>query len=110
MMLTASWGPPFDPHSYVSSFRVPSHSDYAAQLGLSMKPEIDSAISRALNSTNEEEIKANYAYVLQTLHDQAVYVPLTFSTRQAAFPAEVQGIRFNTRADVPIEEFRYVPR
>lgn len=108
MMVTASWGPPFDPHSYISSFRVPSHADYAAQLGLSMKPEIDKAISTALNATNEKEIQDNYAYVLRTLHDQAVYVPLTFPTRQAAFPAEVQGISFNTRADVPFEGFRIV--
>ena len=110
MMLTETWGDPFDPHSYISSFRNPSHGDYAAQLGLSMKPEIDAAISRALNSTGEEEIKENYAYVLQTLHDQAVYVPLTFSTRQGAFPAKVQGVGFNTMADLPIEEFRIVTR
>jgi nickel transport system substrate-binding protein len=110
MMLTETWGDPFDPHSYISSFRNPSHGDYAAQLGLSMKPQIDTAISRALNSTNEEEIQANYAYVLQTLHDQAVYVPLTSSTRQMAFPAEIQNVGFNTMADIPIEEFRYVSR
>ncbi|MDR0723122.1 MAG: nickel ABC transporter substrate-binding protein [Treponema sp.] len=109
MMLTSSWGDPFDPFSYFSSFRAPSHADYAAQLGLSMKPQIDRAISTALNSTNEEEIRSNYAYVIQTLHDQAVYVPLTYPTRQAAFPAEIQGIRFNTRADVPLEEFRITP-
>ncbi|MDR2394780.1 MAG: nickel ABC transporter substrate-binding protein [Treponema sp.] len=108
MMLTASWGDPFDPHSYFSSFRHPSHSDYAAQLGLSMKPQIDKAISTALNSTDEEETQANYTYVIRTLHEQAVYVPLTYPTRQMAFPVEIQGVRFNTRADVPLEEFRIV--
>jgi nickel transport system substrate-binding protein len=110
MMLTTSWGDPSDPHSYFSSFRTPGHGDYAAQLGLSMKPQIDRAISTALNSTNEEEIQANYDYVIRTLHDHAVYIPLTYTTRQAVFPTGIQGVRFNTRGDAPIEEFRIVTR
>jgi nickel transport system substrate-binding protein len=108
ILLGESWGDPFDPHSYFSAMRNPGHGDYGAQVGLSMKPEIDKAISTALNSTDEEEIQDNYAYVLRTLHEQAVYVPMTFSARQAAFPASVQGIRFNTIVDIPIEEFRIV--
>jgi nickel transport system substrate-binding protein len=108
ILMGESWGDPFDPHSYFSAMRNPGHGDYGAQVGLSMKPQIDQAISTALNSTDEKEIADNYAYVLRTLHDQAVYVPLTFSTRQAAFPATVEGIRFNTIVDIPIEEFRIV--
>jgi nickel transport system substrate-binding protein len=107
MMLTSSWGDPFDPHSYFSSFRHPSHADYAAQLGLTMKPQIDAAVSTALNATDESVVRDNYAYVLRTLHEQAPYVPLMYTTRQMAFPKEIRGVRFNTRADVPIEEFSY---
>ena len=107
MMLTESWGAPFDPHSYLSSFRNPSHGDYAAQVGLPMKAEIDAAVSKALNSTDEKEIQDSYEYVLRTLHDQAVYVPLTSTTRQAAFSAEITGIYFNTSSDIPFEDFGY---
>lgn len=107
MMLTSSWGDPFDPHSYISSFRNPSHADYAAQLGLPMKPQIDAAISTALNATDDSVVRNNYAYVLRTLHEQAAYVPLMYTTRQMAFPAEIRGVSFNTMADIPIEEFSY---
>jgi nickel transport system substrate-binding protein len=109
MMMGQSWGAPFDPHSYFSSFRALAHGDYNAQLGLPMKPQIDAAVSIALNSTNENDVRANYAYVLRTLHEQAVYVPLTFTTWQAVFPSEVQGVSFNTDSDAPIEEFRIMP-
>ncbi|MHB9292119.1 nickel transport system substrate-binding protein [Hollandina sp. SP2] len=108
ILMGESWGDPFDPHSYFSAMRNPGHGDYGAQVGLPMKPEIDKAISTALNSIDENEIQDNYAYVLRTLHEQAVYVPLTFSTRQAVFPVTVQSIRFNTIVDIPIEEFRIV--
>jgi nickel transport system substrate-binding protein len=110
ILLGESWGDPFDPHSYFSAMRNPGHGDYGAQVGLSEKPAIDKAVSTALNSTDEKEIADNYAYVLRTLHEQAVYVPMTFSTRQAAFPDTVAGIRFNTIVDIPIEEFRIVTR
>lgn len=105
LSLCESWGAPYDPHSYLSSFRDVCHGDYMAQLGLSMKDEIDDAISAALNSTNEEEIQAKYAYVLTTLHEQAVYIPLTYTTKFAVYDPALTGIRFNTSCDMPAEEF-----
>ncbi len=36
--LRRDWGPPYDPASFISSMRTPSHADYQAQVGLPEKP------------------------------------------------------------------------
>ncbi|PIK71877.1 nickel ABC transporter, nickel/metallophore periplasmic binding protein, partial [Methylobacterium frigidaeris] len=43
-----TWGPPYDPASFVSAMRTPSHADYQAQSGLPDKPAIDATIAAAL--------------------------------------------------------------
>ncbi|MEG0875186.1 MAG: ABC transporter substrate-binding protein, partial [Clostridiales bacterium] len=104
MLLAETWGDPFDPHSYLSSFRNPSHGDYAAQVGLPMKKEIDNTINKALNSTDTKIVQESYDYVLRTLHEQAVYVPITFTTKQAAFGDNISKVRFNTLVESPFGE------
>ncbi|MEG1822472.1 MAG: nickel ABC transporter substrate-binding protein [Clostridiales bacterium] len=104
MLLAETWGDPFDPHSYLSSFRNPSHGDYAAQVGLPMKKEIDNTINKALNSTDTKMVQESYDYVLRTLHEQAVYVPITFTTKQAAFGDNISKVRFNTLVESPFGE------
>lgn len=60
------WGAPYDPHSFVSSMRVPSHFDYKAQLGLPMKKTIDEKIAQVLVSTDEKQRQNLYNYILGT--------------------------------------------
>jgi nickel transport system substrate-binding protein len=105
-----SWGVPYDPHSYVSSFREPSHYDYQAQLGLPMKKQIDETIDKVLVSTDETTRQSMYKYILTTIHDQAVYVPISSKTNLAAFNEKVKNVKFLTVSyeipliDVDIEE------
>ncbi len=106
LLQAETWGDPFDPHSYMSSFRVSSHGDYAAQLGLENKEELDAAITTALNSTDEKEVEENYQFVLKTLTDQAVYVPVTYTTKAYAYNKDtVSDVSYNTYLDVPYETF-----
>lgn len=106
LLQAETWGDPFDPHSYMSSFRVTTHGDYAAQLGLENKAEIDEKITAALNSTDDKEVEENYQYVLKTLTDQAVYVPVTYTTKAYIYnPEVVSNVSYNTYLDVMYEEF-----
>ncbi|MDL2330302.1 nickel ABC transporter substrate-binding protein, partial [Desulfosarcina sp. OttesenSCG-928-A07] len=71
MIVNSTWGPPSEPHAMVSSMLLPSHADYMAQSGLSMKPEIDGWIRDALVSIDETERTTLYRRILTTLHEQA---------------------------------------
>ncbi len=107
MIFNGSWGAPYDPHAFVSGMRVPSHADFQAQSGLADKAKIDEAITAALDSTDETERQAKYDYVLRTLHEQAVYLPLTYLTAISVLGPEVTGTAFGATAyEFPFEALK----
>lgn len=108
MIFNATWGAPYEPHSYLSSMRVVSHADYQAQLGLAMKAEIDARIGRMLLSVNDRERQDLVRWILTTLHEQAVYLPISFNSAVAVYRKELAGVGFgHTRHEIP---FEYIER
>ncbi|SMH54992.1 nickel transport system substrate-binding protein [Azospirillum lipoferum] len=104
-----TWGAPYDPHSFVGSMRVPTHADYQAQRGLPMKTEIDARISAVLVTTDETARQALYRDILTTLHEQAVYLPLSHLTAMAVSRG-VDGVGFGASAyEIPFGAMRPAP-
>jgi len=109
MILGETWGAPYDPHSFLSSMRVPSHADYQAQSGLPMKPEIDTRIGQVLVTVDEAKRQQLYREILSTLHEQAVYLPLTYGTSLLVAGPKLGDIGFGaTVSEIPFETFRPV--
>ncbi len=104
MIFNETWGAPYDPHSYCSSMRAPSHADYQAQAGLAMKAEIDAKISEVLLSTDEAKRREIYRYILTTLHNQAVYLPITYMTGVIVHRKDLRGVVYGpTKYEIPFE-------
>ncbi|MBD2090199.1 nickel ABC transporter, nickel/metallophore periplasmic binding protein [Microcoleus sp. FACHB-1515] len=103
LIFNDTWGPPYEPQAMMSSMRSPSHADYAAQSGLSMKAEIDRKIGEVLVSTNETTRQQLYRDILTTLHEQAVYLPISYSTNLAVYQKNLSGFEFMPQANqVPL--------
>ncbi|GAB7081628.1 nickel ABC transporter substrate-binding protein [Megalodesulfovibrio paquesii] len=100
-----TWGAPYDPHSFVSSMRTPSHADYQAQIGLPMKADIDKAINDVLLSVDEGKRRELYGYILRTLHEEAVYLPISYQTMIAVWPKDrIEGVAFGpTDSELPAQ-------
>lgn len=94
MIYSDTWGAPYDPHSLVGSMREPAHADYQAQVGLPMKAELDQKASDVLVTTDEAKRQALYTQIFTTLHEQAVYLPLSYLTNLAVYPRNVTGVTF----------------
>jgi nickel transport system substrate-binding protein len=94
LIFNNTWGAPYEPHTFASSMRVPAHADYQAQFGLPMKAEIDQEISEVLISSDEKVRQEKYEYILGTLHEQAVYLPISYSTNIAVYHDYVSGVEF----------------
>ncbi|WP_416671326.1 nickel ABC transporter substrate-binding protein [Egbenema bharatensis] len=94
LIFNDTWGPPYEPHAMVSSMRKPSHADFEAQSGLPMKAEIDQNISDVLVSTDETTRQQLYQEILTTLHEQAVYLPISYSTKLAVLHDGIGGFEF----------------
>jgi nickel transport system substrate-binding protein len=96
------WGTPYDPQSSLSAMTAPVYGDFAAQQGLSNKTEIDEAIGKILTSTDEKERQELYNFVLMSLHDNAIYIPLTYECNKAIYSANLQDVTFTqTQYEVP---------
>ena len=94
MVFNICWGMPYDPQSSLAAMRAPVYGDYAAQQGLNDKAEIDEAITNILSSTDEGERQKLYTFVLTRLHDDAVYIPLTYETNKALYTSALKGVHF----------------
>ena len=105
LIFSETWGAPYDPHTVVGSMREPSHADYQAQSGLSMKKEMDDKISKVLISNDEKARQDLYRDVLTTLHDQAVYLPISYITNVAVAQKNVSGVSFMpTQYEIPFHK------
>ncbi|MDO5653817.1 MAG: nickel ABC transporter substrate-binding protein [Brachymonas sp.] len=105
LIFNATFGPPYDPHSFVGSMRKPSHADYQAQAGLPMKTEIDQKITQVLLETDPAKRREMWRWILTTLHEQAVYLPLSYKTLISVHNNKrVGNVQFGaTNNEVPIE-------
>jgi nickel transport system substrate-binding protein len=108
LIMNPTWGPPSEPHSFMSSMRVIAHSDYLAQAGLKEKPEIDKEIGEALSSVDETERQAHYKRALTLIHDEYVYLPLYYEAMMAIYRDDrFESVEFGTdRWIIPFETFK----
>ncbi len=89
MIFNRTWGAPYDPHAFLSSMRVPSHADYQAQRGLPDKALIDKEISEVLTTGDEAQRRKLYHDVLTRLHQDAVYLPISYVSLMSVARQEV---------------------
>ena len=108
LMYSLSWGTPYDPQSYLSSWRIPAHGDYQAQIGLDKKEWLDDTIKAVMIESNEEKCKKIYADLLTYIHDEGVYIPLTYSRTKAVHIPELKGVTFNvSQYEIPFEKMYF---
>ena len=108
MVFNICWGMPYDPQSSLAAMRAPVYGDYAAQLGLEDKADIDQAITDILVSTDETKRQGLYTFVLTRLHEDAVYIPLTYECNKAIYRSDLQGFHFTqTQYEVPFADFYF---
>ena len=108
LMYSLSWGTPYDPQSYLSSWRIPAHGDYQAQIGLENKKGLDESITAVMIEPDEAKRKQMYADILSYIHDEGVYIPLTYSRTKAVHVPELKGVTFNeSQYEVPFEKMYF---
>nr|WP_225229349.1 nickel ABC transporter substrate-binding protein [Paenibacillus gallinarum] len=108
LMYSLSWGTPYDPQSYLSSWRIPAHGDYQAQIGLDKKEWLDDTITAVMIEASEEKRQAMYRDILSYIHDEGIYIPLTYSRTKAVYVPELKGVTFNvSQYEIPFEKMYF---
>lgn len=102
MVFNVTWGPPYDPPSFISAMRVVSHGDFQAQKNLPEKEEIDRLIGAVLVEPDEKTREAMYTDLLTLIHESLVYLPVTYTPVMAVYREDLEGFSFG----VGIYEFQ----
>ncbi len=105
MIFNRTWGAPYDPHAFMSSMRVPSHADFQAQQGLADKPIIDKEIGQVMETRDVTQRQALYRDILTRLHNDAVYLPISYISMMVVAKPSLGKIPFAPIAsDIPFEQ------
>jgi nickel transport system substrate-binding protein len=105
LQYSLSWGIPYDPQSYISSWRIPAHGDYQAQLGLAKKKWLDKTIGDLLIEPDRKKRENMYKEVLTYIHESCIYIPLTFSRTKAVTVMGLKGVAFSpSQYEIPFEK------
>lgn len=108
LQYSLSWGLPYDPQTYVSTWRVPSHGDYQAQIGLDRKEWLDQLITEVLVEHDNAIRQQKYIDIFTYVYDEAVYLPLTFSVVKVVHSSRLQGVTFNiSQYEIPFEKMYF---
>lgn len=98
MMLTYSWGAPWDPHAWMTALTAKAdhgHPENVSLESLPIKSEIDDLIKKTLVEPDEKKVDQGYKKVLTMLHDEAVYIPLTYQSVISVYrTGEIENMRF----------------
>ena len=79
MMFGKTWGAPYDPHSYLNSWKGDAHAESSALGGLEpplTKDGLMAMINDAQIQTADSVIAAKWEEVHQAIHSQAIFLPL----------------------------------
>ncbi|AOT71623.1 nickel ABC transporter substrate-binding protein [Geosporobacter ferrireducens] len=108
LQYSLSWGVPYDPQSYLSSWRIPAHGDYQAQAGLEKKAWLDDRIGEVMIETDENRRQEMYREILTYIHEASVYIPLTYSRTKAVHVPGLKGVGFNiSQYEIPFEKMYF---
>lgn len=97
ILFTATWAVPFDPHSYLAAITTDSTGggpDYYALSGLAIKQSLDTRIKEVLLTTSEADRIQQYHQILTALHEEAVYLPISYQSNIAVYKKNITGVDF----------------
>lgn len=108
LQYSLSWGAPYDPQSYLSSWRQPAHGDFQAQVGLPDKAKIDETITKLMVEGDAQKRQEMLTWVLTTIHDSGVYVPISFSRIKAVYAPDLEDVGFDvSQYEIPFEAMHF---
>jgi len=107
-----TWGAPYDPHSYMASWAVPSHVEYTAIHNLEPPLTRDQLIERIESVQTEldgEKIASEWRSILEDVHKQALFMPLWGSRIPYVINRRLIGFQPSPQAySIPVNKIQVV--
>ncbi len=92
VLIYSSWGGSYEPYATLAAMASNGDKFHTVQKGMSNKAELDAVMVDCLSQSNPAVLQSNFAYIMQSFHDEAVYVPLTVTSTLAIYRSELSGL------------------
>lgn len=100
-------GVPYDPHTLVNAVAEPTFGVAEAHTNIPDKDKLDKQIHQVLASVNEQERQELYDAILDTIHQQAVIIPLSYIRQYTVYNDRLDNVTFpDSRWDHPFNSIR----
>lgn len=107
LLFNQTWGLAYDPQSTIAAFT--SESSYLhATSGMEKANELYEKTEQVMGSTEEKARKSLYTEVLNRVHEEAVFIPLSNGRVTVIAPKNLKGISFKqTQYELPFEQMYF---
>ncbi|RZI00889.1 nickel ABC transporter, nickel/metallophore periplasmic binding protein [Staphylococcus condimenti] len=107
LMFNQTWGLQYDPQSTVSAFKTETGYK-AATSGIKDKNQLYKDIDEALKTPNKTEQQEKYRSILKTVHDEAIFIPISNGNMTIVAPKDLKDISFKqSQYELPFEQMKY---
>jgi ABC-type transport system substrate-binding protein len=90
LCFTETWGPPYDPHTQVSSWFVPDEAHYSA-LTDEMKNSLEPKMTAVLKSESPKDRQEKWNVILKEIHGNVVTFPMWAKSMPAVINRRLSG-------------------
>lgn len=92
VLIYSSWGGSYEPYATLAAMATDGDKFNTVQKGMSNKAELDQVMTDCLSQTDEAKLQENFDYIMQSFHDEAVYVPLTVTSTFGIYSSDLTGL------------------
>jgi len=96
VLIYSSWGGSYEPYVTLAAMAADGDKFHTVQKGMKNKPELDDIMLDCLTQEDPVMLQENFNYIMQSFHDEAVYVPLTVVSTLAIYNSELAGLNLES--------------
>jgi len=101
-----TWGVPYDPHMFIRTMIGENTLGSYAQKGTPISAAFTANVEKVIRSTDEVERRSLYEEILKAVHEEAMYIPISYRTNYLVANERVQGLQFTPHQyEVPLSRF-----
>lgn len=107
LLFNQTWGLQYDPQSTISAFKADTGYKSATS-GIDNKEALYQNIDDSLKTQDAKEQDKKYHDILTTVHDEAIFIPISHGGMTVIAPKDLKGITFKqSQYELPFEQMDY---
>ncbi|WP_373231611.1 nickel ABC transporter substrate-binding protein [Cohnella sp.] len=98
-----TWGVPYDPHMFIRTMIGENQLGYYVQKGTAISSQFTANIEKVIHTTVESERQELYEAILRGIHEEAMFIPISYRTNYLVANDRVKGLQFTPHQyEVPL--------